>query len=114
MAIKKTVSLTTEIPIEVVEKAGGEQFVRAVLLEKQKEALTLISKQADYGPKNISACPIGPIPGVIVRLFDKISRLSNLTKVGGDPKHESLYDTTHDVANYGTIGSLVINGQWPE
>jgi hypothetical protein len=109
-----SVSLTTEIPFEVVEKAGGEQFVRSVLLEKQKEALTLISKQADYGPKNISACPIGPIPGVIVRLFDKISRLSNLTKVGGDPKHESLYDTTHDIANYGTIGSLVINGEWPE
>jgi hypothetical protein len=114
MATKKAVSLTTEISAEVAEKAGGEQFVRSVLLEKQKEALTLISKQADYGPKNISACPIGPIPGVIVRLFDKISRLSNLTKVGGDPKHESLYDTTHDIANYGTIGSLVINGEWPE
>lgn len=114
MTTKKSVSLTTEIPAEVAEKAGGEAFVRAVLQEKQREALTLISKQADYGPKNISACPIGPIPGVIVRLFDKISRLSNLTKVGGDPKHESLYDTTHDVANYGTIGSLVINGEWPE
>lgn len=114
MATKNMVGLTTEIPAEVAEKAGGKEFVMAVLEEKRREALTLISKQADYGPKNISACPIGPIPGVIVRLFDKISRLSNLTKVGGDPKHESLYDTTHDVANYGTIGSLVINGQWPE
>ena len=114
MSTKKTVSLTTEIPDEVVARAGGAEFVMAVLQEKQREALTLISKQADYGPKNISACPIGPIPGVIVRLFDKISRLSNLTKVGGDPKHESLYDTTHDIANYGTIGSLVINGEWPE
>jgi len=114
MATKKAVSLTTEIPAEVAERAGGEAFVLAVLQEKQREALTLISKQADYGPKNISACPIGPIPGVIVRLFDKIARLSNLTKSGGNPEHESLYDTTHDVANYGTIGSLVINGQWPE
>lgn len=114
MAKKTSVSLTTQIPMEVVEKAGGEEFVFAVLEEKKREALTLISKQADYGPKNISACPIGPIPGVIVRLFDKISRLSNLTKVGEDPKHESLYDTTHDIANYGTIGSLVINGEWPE
>jgi len=114
MVTRKAVSLTTEIPAEIAERAGGEKFVLSVLLEKQKEALTLISKQADYGPKNISACPIGPIPGIIVRLFDKISRLSNLTKVGGSAKHESLYDTTHDIANYGTIGSLVLSGRWPE
>lgn len=114
MAKRDTVGIAIDIPVDVVEKAGGKKFVLAVLEEKKREALTLISKQADYGPKNISACPIGPIPGVIVRLFDKISRLSNLTKNGGDPKHESLYDTTHDIANYGTIGSLVINGEWPE
>jgi hypothetical protein len=107
------VSFKIDVSEDLVSRAGGESFVLAVLEEKQREAFTLITKQADYGPKNISACPVGPITGIIVRLFDKIARLSNLTG-GKSPQHESLYDTTHDIANYGTIGSLVINGEWPE
>ena len=92
----------------------GTDFVESVMFEKELEALMLLRKQADYGSKNISACPVGPMNGVIVRLFDKISRLTNLSKNDRLPENEKLYDTTQDIANYGTIGSLLLKNKWPE
>jgi len=72
----------------------------------------LLSKHEDYGPSNIADAPGGPINGLAVRLHDKVARLSNLTKTGNDPKNESLYDTFLDIANYGLIGMLVLQGKW--
>ena len=74
----------------------------------------MISKNADYGPKNISEAPGGPINGLTVRLYDKVARLGNLTATGSTPKHESIRDTFLDIANYGIIGLLVLDGKWDD
>ena len=72
----------------------------------------LLSKHADYGPKNISESPGGPLNGLRVRMHDKLARLNNLVDSGVDPQHESLEDTFKDMANYAVIGLLVLRGQW--
>lgn len=69
----------------------------------------MIRKQLDYGPQNISAW--GPI-GVAVRLTDKIERLRNLLLKGRKPQNESLRDTAIDIANYGLILLLLLDGEW--
>jgi hypothetical protein len=74
----------------------------------------LISKQEDYGPLNISRAPGGPLNGLRVRIYDKIARINNLIDSGEDPKHESLYDSFLDLANYGVIAMMVLDGSWPD
>lgn len=77
------------------------------------EALeVLISKHKDYGPSNIANAPGGALNGLSVRLHDKVARLANLIEKDADPKHESLYDTFLDIANYGLIGMMVLNDDW--
>ena len=72
----------------------------------------LLTKHQDYGSSNIAEAPGGAVNGLAVRLHDKVARLSNLIKTGVDPKHESLYDTFLDIANYGIIGMLVLSDCW--
>lgn len=72
----------------------------------------LLSKHKDYGPKNISQSPGGPLNGLRVRLWDKLARLNNLTDKKSLPQHESLEDTFKDMANYAVIGLLVLRDKW--
>lgn len=72
----------------------------------------LLSKHQDYGPKNISDSPGGPLNGLRVRMHDKLARINNLVDTGGTPQHESLEDSFKDMANYAIIGLLVLRGQW--
>jgi hypothetical protein len=72
----------------------------------------LLSKHDDYGPKNISDSPGGPLNGLRVRMHDKLARLNNLVESGVDPKHESLEDTFKDMGNYAIIGLLVLRDEW--
>jgi len=74
----------------------------------------LLDKQEDYGPLNISRAPGGPLNGLRVRIFDKISRINNLIETGAEPNNESLRDSFVDLANYATIALMVIDGTWPE
>ncbi len=79
------------------------------------EALeVLIKKQLDYGPKNISNSPGGPMMGLTVRLHDKISRLAHLLENNIDPNNESIEDTFLDIANYGMIGLMITQDKWPK
>lgn len=91
-------------------------FPSLVLTYKLEEARVLCSKQRDYGAGNIGNCPAGPITGLVVRMFDKLSRLANLERTGrlDLADNEAAVDTTGDLANYGTIGSMVLDGVWPE
>lgn len=74
----------------------------------------LLQKHKDYGPKNIANAPGGPLVGLAVRLHDKLARLAHLTRTGAEmPKNESIRDTFLDIANYGIIGLLVLDGDWP-
>ena len=88
-------------------------FERRVRDLKQAEGDLLLSKHRDYGPDNIARAPGGPINGLAVRLHDKVARLTHLLETGVDPEHEALADTALDIANYGTILSLVLEGAWP-
>jgi hypothetical protein len=74
----------------------------------------LISKQEDYGPLNISRAPGGALNGLRVRMYDKIARINNLIDTGADPKNESLRDSFLDLANYGIIALMVLDGTWPK
>jgi hypothetical protein len=72
----------------------------------------LLSKHLDYGPKNISDSPGGPINGLRVRMHDKSARINNLVDKNKNPQHESLEDSFKDMANYAIIGLLVLRKQW--
>ena len=75
----------------------------------------LLSKHQDYGPKNISQAPGGPINGLRVRMWDKMARINNLLDSNRHdaPAHESLEDSFRDLANYAIISILVLKGKWP-
>ena len=103
---------TIAVPDELIS-AVGHDFVENVLTYKTHELLVLLKKQADYGPDNIARCPIGPVNGLIVRLYDKIARLTHLSTSDRAPEHETLADTGLDIANYGTIVSMVLTAHWP-
>ena len=74
----------------------------------------LLSKHRDYGPKNISQSPGGPLNGLRVRMWDKLARINNLVETKNNPQHESLEDSFKDMANYAIIGLLVLQGKWPQ
>lgn len=74
----------------------------------------LLNKQEDYGPLNISRAPGGPLNGLRVRIFDKVSRINNLIDTGAEPNNESLYDSFLDLCNYAVIAMMVLEGTWPE
>jgi hypothetical protein len=72
----------------------------------------LLSKHKDYGPKNISDSPGGPLNGLRVRMHDKLARINNLIDNNKEPENESLEDSFKDMANYAIIGLLVLRGRW--
>lgn len=72
----------------------------------------LLKKHNDYGPKNISESPGGPLNGLRVRMHDKLARINNLIDNNKEPENESLEDSFKDMANYAIIGLLVLRGQW--
>ena len=90
-----------------------DRFEQAVAQRKRTEQDVLLSKHRDYGPKNIANAPGGPVMGLAVRLHDKLARLAHLAEQDVGPEHESLADTALDIANYGTILALVLQGDWP-
>jgi hypothetical protein len=73
----------------------------------------LVSKQTDYGPSNIANAPGGPLNGLRVRIFDKVSRINNLVDTGAEPENESLRDSFYDLANYAIIALMVLDDKWP-
>lgn len=72
----------------------------------------LISKHRDYGPRNISQSPGGPLNGLRVRMHDKTARINNLVDKGLTAENEPLEDSFKDLANYGVIALLVLRGKW--
>ena len=73
----------------------------------QKEALNLFSKKnADYGD---AFSNFGPV-GVIVRMGDKINRLSNVTKSNITLiKTETVRDTLIDLHNYAAMAIMLMD-----
>lgn len=75
--------------------------------------MLLLKKHADYGPTNIANAPGGAVNGLRVRMHDKLARISHLIDSGADAKNEPLRDSFLDLANYGIIGLMVLDGFWP-
>ena len=64
---------------------------------------TLVKKQRDYGPENISR--FGR-QGLLIRCHDKVARLENLLASGKTPENESIHDTYMDIVGYSAIGIM--------
>jgi len=79
------------------------------LAQVQKEGYKLfVKKNKDYGD---SFATYGPI-GVIVRMGDKISRLTSLTKSGIQlVDNESVRDTLIDLHNYAAMAVMLMDEQ---
>lgn len=73
----------------------------------QKEAIELFKKKnADYGDAFANYGPIG----VIVRMGDKISRLTSVTKSGVTMVNtESVRDTLIDLHNYAAMAVMLLD-----
>jgi hypothetical protein len=77
------------------------------MAQVQKEGLDLFEKKnADYGDAFANYGPLG----VIVRLGDKIQRLSSVSKNGVTlVNNESLRDTLIDVHNYSAMAIILMD-----
>ena len=98
------------IPDEVIANLEFQDDLAGQFSEAQA---VLLKKHADYGPKNISLSPGGPLNGLRVRMWDKLARINNLIDNGVTPENESLKDSFLDLANYSIIAMMVLDGQWP-
>ena len=98
---------------KVATNKVSNEFISAVWEIMDSAGNLLISKQADYGAKNISDAPGGPLNGLRVRMHDKIARINNLIDSGAEPENESLRDSFIDLLNYSAIAMMVLDGNWP-
>jgi len=94
--------------------AAGSDFVSNVWNIMDSAGNLLIKKHKDYGPKNISQSPGGPLNGLRVRMWDKTARINHLIDSGATPENESLRDSFIDLLNYAAIAMMVIDGNWPK
>ena len=92
---------------------AAEDFEDKVLGVVHSNVAMLLRKHRDYGPKNISQSPGGPLNGLRVRMHDKLARINHLIDSGAEPENESLIDSFLDLANYAVIAQLVIRKEWP-
>lgn len=93
-------------------KMNREEY-RAELTKFFDEGLTLmLKKNADYAKgedpfANFKVCETLQIcsveEGILVRITDKLARISNLIKQEAQVKDESILDTLQDLANYTAI-----------
>lgn len=90
-----------ELAKELCEDAIGVEMFKRILID------TLIKKQKDYGPSNINKFAI---TGVIIRMYDKIGRLNNLS-TGNKVSNidEPLFDTALDLLGYCSIAYMLVN-----
>ena len=90
-----------------------DEFVTDVWRILDAAGNLLIKKHHDYGPKNISQSPGGPLNGLRVRMWDKVARINNLLDSGVNPSNESLRDSFIDLLNYSAIAMMVLDETWP-
>ena len=80
-----------------------------VIASFEQSKKLFLEKLADYGTKDIRT-----LQQVIDRMYEKITRIENISKKGDDPAvvDESLVDTFIDLAGYSIIGKLFVNNEW--
>lgn len=110
MPPKKTVPSQEGLVDYVYEALGcREQQTRYTIARLLDYAVLFDKKQHDYGPENISK--FGEA-GVVIRLYDKVARLINLSRRDEKPSNEAVEDTWRDVLGYGVIGLMCHRGEW--
>lgn len=115
----KVSSVTT--PVEYCEEKYPKMMNEFKAIQKEQYELFCM-KQMSYGPHNIS---VGTrleteeevsvsLKGLWFRMFDKISRLKELTVLNvPNPIHnETIEDTYQDLSIYGIIAQLVKRKKW--
>ena len=105
------VRMTTIDQLEALAGAYGieTEMGREALRIAVDNIQVMDSKQRDYGSNNIAT--FGEY-GVLVRTWDKVSRLKNLLQNNSEPKNESIEDSWLDLANYAIIGVLCRRNLW--
>lgn len=109
-ALFKTVEEVFMAEQKTQDVATFEDAVDAVLADLRA---VMVSKQRDYGPRNILNCGV---KGVAVRANDKMARLLNLYGISDgsfltkEAKNESIEDSWVDLANYGIIALMLTRG----
>jgi hypothetical protein len=73
----------------------------------------MIGRHRDYGPGNIANAYPDPLTALVVRMGDKSERIKHLLSSSHSIYGERLRDSWMDLANYGLIGVMVIDGKWP-
>jgi hypothetical protein len=96
---QSSVGIETTPPETPFEKGLGE------VLSEVRELMC--DRHTKYGPGNISK---RGIPGVLVRLDDKLARIDNGDMDFAD---ESYRDAWLDVVGYGLIALMCLDGNWP-
>jgi hypothetical protein len=112
-------SLANRLPKRTDSDSSGtnkidDEFITDVWRILDSAGNLLIKKHHDYGPKNISLSPGGPLNGLRVRMWDKVARINNLIDSNVNPSNESLRDSFIDLLNYSAIAMMVLDGTWPE
>jgi hypothetical protein len=90
----------------------SKDFESALAVRFKEAEDLLVKKHRDYGPKNISHSPGGPLNGLRVRMHDKLARINHLYDSNVTPENESLRDSFIDMANYAIIGLMVLDEVW--
>ena len=103
--LKKAVSSTDFRP--------PQKFDLDVMKTFEELETLLLRKHKDYGPKNISGSPGGPLNGLRVRMWDKMARINHLLDNDFNAVNEPLEDSFADLANYSIIALMVMKGKWP-
>jgi polyhydroxyalkanoate synthesis regulator phasin len=98
-----------EIPIDVLIVVGQTAIshlkkCKAWFINDMHELL--VSKQHDYGHKNIL---MFGSTGIGIRICDKIARLQTLLNNESDPHNESLLDSWYDLVGYATLAKMLDN-----
>jgi len=88
-------------------RTNGTERRVGQMMRVQEEALELFRKKnTDYGD---AFATFGPV-GVLVRLGDKIQRLSSVTKSGVHlVNNESVRDTLVDLHNYAAMAVMLLD-----
>jgi hypothetical protein len=108
---KKCLFDSDDLPVSLLWTEIGIEAIQELRLRNSWDSgemcNLLISKQHDYGHRNITAFGLR---GVLVRLSDKIERLNNLKSKKSKAKNESMLDTLRDIVGYCVI-ALMLNDE---
>ena len=81
-------------------------------LHKRRTELA-IAKNNDYSSGHIDAIKTSGIPGIAVRLIDKVARLDSLILSNNKQLvSESIRDTLVDIANYADYACMLLDNEW--